>query len=1101
MNKRIKQIAGIVLCLFCVCHAAVCAQTQMQVVSIHLNDASLKDVFGAIEKQTTYRFSYRDAVVDDRRDIDISCEATPVDSVLSLALSGRDVEYSIVSARSIVIADRRSATAGNAARQRKTISGTVVDDGGEAVIGANIIEKGTVNGIISDVNGNFSLEVSGNASVLLISFIGYVSQEITVGNQERLRIVLAEDNQALDEVVVVGYGTAKKSDVTGAIASVNERMLKEVPVASVSQSMQGRIAGISILQTSTAPGRGSQIRIRGTRSLSASNDPLLIVDGIPFAGTLNDLSPDDIKSIDILKDASSTAIYGSRGANGVILITTSRGAGFVKPQLSYSGYYGIGRVAKKYEVFNAGEFVRYREISRYQEGSPWLAQEMPYFETGKSYDWQDELYQTAHVTNHDLNFRGGKDFFSGSFGMSYYNETSPIPGQEFTRYSLRGNLDMQMNSWLKVGINTNSSFGLTDGEGIGIGVLAEIVQFSPMVNPYDAQGNIIAQPLAPREDAYSPLLIKNRELWAQERQRFMSSNSVFAEIQFLPELKYRANFGFFYLHDRYGTFYASASPFKDGAPSTASLTHTGMYNYTLENLLYYDKTFADRHKLGATLMYSVEDSYLESTAIDATDMTADYMQYHNLGMANLGVTVNSNAQIYQRRTLLSYMGRLNYTYDNKYMATFTVRSDGSSVLAPGKKWHSYPALSLAWNINREEFMSQADFIEMLKLRAGYGQTSNQAVSPYATLGALAQRRYNFGEDYVYGYYSSSLANRELGWEYSDTWNAGIDFSLWHGRLSGNIDVYLQKTKELLVGQRLPASSGVSGSVMVNVGKTQNRGVELTLRGELFRATRPDGFNWEVSYNLSVNRNKLLQLNSGVTQSEGDGWFVGYPVDVIYDYNKIGIWQLDEADEAARYGNTPGMLKLEDRDGDGKITPDDRAVIHTFEPDAEMGMTHRLSFKHFDFTLVSFAQIGGTLVSSIHRREAYLNTLAGRLNNLKVDYWTPENPTNKYPMPLYSRLNNSYDTTMGYFDASYLRIQTTTLGYTLPRAVLTQRGISELRFYLTCNNVATLFSPYMKEGGVDPQPTGYGAGVRSRQLSVGLSTPPVRQFLVGASIKF
>jgi TonB-linked SusC/RagA family outer membrane protein len=767
----------------------------------------------------------------------------------------------------------------------------------------------------------------------------------------------------------------------------------------------------------------------------------------------------------------------------------------------------MGAVAKKYQVFNAEEFVKYREISEYQSGSPWLPQEQPYFENGRSYDWQDELYQTATVTNHDLNFRAGKDFISGSMGLSYYNETSPIPGQEFTRYSLRGNLDLQMNPWLKVGMSTQNSFGLTDGEGIDIMVLGELLTFSPLVNPYDNEGNIITQPLAPREDSYSPLLIRNKDLWTQERQRFMSHNTVFAEIQFLPELKYRANLGFFYLHDQYGTFYSSQSPFRDGAASTASLANTNMYNYTLENLLYYDKTFAVKHKVGATLMYSVEDSYYENTAAQATDMTADYMQYHNLGMANSGVTFDSNAQSYQRRSLLSYMGRLNYVFDNKYMATFTLRSDGSSVLAPGRKWHSYPALSLAWNINRENFLSHIESLDMLKLRVGYGQTSNQSVAPYATLGSLVQRKYNFGEDYVYGYYPYTLANKELGWEYSDTYNAGLDLSLWNGRFSATVDVYLQKTKDLLVGQSLPISSGVPGSVMVNVGKTQNKGIELMLRGGLFQAARPGGFNWEVDYNFSLNRNKLLQLNSGVTQSEGDGWFVGYPIDVVYDYNKIGIWQLEEAEEAAKYGDVPGMFKLEDRDQDGRITPNDRAVIHTFEPDAEMGMTHRLGYGNFDFTLVSFAQIGGTLVSTIHQRQAYLNTLAGRYNNLKVDYWTPENPTNKYPMPIYSRLNNSYDTTMGYFDASYLRIQTATLGYSLPKSMLLKAGVTDLRLYLTCNNVATLFSPYMKEGGVNPQPTGYGSQgtasstiVKSRQLSVGLSTPPIRQFLLGVSIK-
>jgi TonB-linked SusC/RagA family outer membrane protein len=959
---------------------------------------------------------------------------------------------------------------------------------------------------MTDNGGNYAITAVDQNSVLVFSFVGYKTVNETVGARSVINVVMEEDVQQLEQTVVVGYGTQRKTDVTGAIASVNESTLKEVPVSNISQSIQGRIAGVLIQQTSTAPGKGSQIRIRGNRSLSASNDPLIVVDGIPFQGTLNDLAPDAIKSIDILKDASATAIYGSRGANGVILITTFRGTGNMKPQLTYNAHYGVASIAKKYEVFNGPEFIKYRDISGYGKPDPYLPQEMDAYTTGKSYDWQDELYQTARVTNHDLNFRAGSEVISGGLGLTYYNETSPIPGQEFTRYSLRANLDMKLNKWLKAGLSTNNSFGLTDGEGISIIALKGLVNFSPLVNPYDEDGNIIAQPLSPREDGYSPLLIKNKGLWDQERKRFMSFNTLYAEAQILPELKYRVNFGFFYMHDQYGEFYAKESPFQDvpGSPSRASLTNMNIYGYTLDNLIYYDKTFADKHRIGATFLYSVEDNYFDYSQFTGTDMTADYISYHNLSTANKGVTASTG--LYQRRTLLSYMGRVNYAFDNKYIATVTFRSDGSSVLAKGNKWHSYPAISLAWNINKEKFMEKLTFLDMLKLRVGYGQTSNQSVSPYGTLGSMSQSKYNFGEEYVYGYAPFTIENDALEWEYSDTYNAGIDFSFWKGRLSGSIEAYIQKTSELIVGVNMPASSGVASATNRNIGRTENKGMEFTLHGSIFRSARPEGFNWDVDYNLSFNRNKLLSLANGQTQDEGNGWFVGHPIDVIYDYNKIGIWQLGEEAEAAKYYSTPGMFKFEDVDKDGMITPADRKVLGKYEPDAEMGMTHRLRYKNFDFTLVAYARIGGMLVSAIHMRQAYLNTLAGRLNNLRVDYWTETNPTNKYPKPDLTRLNNSFDTTMGYFDASFLRIQTMTLGYTLPKSLLSKFGVTELRVYLTCNNVATLFSPYMDDGGVDPQPTGYGSQgttggpISSRQLTVGLSTPPVRQFLLGVSIK-
>jgi TonB-linked SusC/RagA family outer membrane protein len=989
--------------------------------------------------------------------------------------------------------------------ERITVRGQVTFND-EPLSGVTISVQGANMYAMTGDDGNYTITVPDKNAVLVFSFIGYKTVNEIAGSRSLINVAMEEDVQQLEQTVVVGYGTQRKSDVTGSMVSVDESTLKEVPVSSISQAIQGRVAGVYIQQTSTAPGRGSQIRIRGSRSLSASDDPLLVVDGIPFMGTLNDLAPDAIKSIDILKDASATAIYGSRGANGVILITTFRGTGNIKPQLTYNAYYGVASIAKKYQVFNAAEFVKYREISGYGQPEPWLPQEQQYFTTGKSYDWQDELYKAAMVTSHDINFRAGSDFISGGLGLGYYNETSPIPGQEFTRYSLRGNLDINVNKWLKVGFSTNNSFGLTDGEGVDIIAMKGVVNFSPLVNPYDEDGNVIVQPLMPREDGYSPLLIKNKDLWSQERQRFMSYNTAFAEVKILPELKYRANLGFFYMHDRYGTYYASDSPFLDvaGSPSTASLSNNNVYGYTLDNLIYYDKTFAEKHRIGATFLYSVEDYYFESSSFYGTDMTANYMKYHDLSRSNKGVIARPGS--YTRRTLLSYMGRVNYAFDNRYMATLTFRSDGSSVLAKGNKWHSYPAVSLAWNINREKFMEKVTFIDMLKLRAGYGQTSNQAVAPYSTLGSMTQTKYNFGEDYVYGYYPSKIENDDLAWEYSDTYNAGIDFSFWRGRLSGSIEAYIQKTTDVIVQQNMPASSGVASATDRNIGRTENKGMEFTLHGSIFRPANPGGFSWDVDYNLSFNRNKLLSLASGVNQDEGNGWFVGHPINVIYDYNKIGIWQLGEEQEAAKFWSTPGMFKFEDVDKDEMITPADRKVIGSYEPDVEMGMTHRLTYKNFDFTLVAYARIGGTLVSAIHMRQAYLNTLAGRLNNLKVDYWTEDNPTNKYPKPDLTRLNNSFDTTMGYFDASFLRIQTITLGYTLPKSLLSKFGVNELRVYLTCNNVATLFSPYMDDGGVDPQPTGYGSQgttggpISSRQLTVGLSTPPVRQFLLGVNIK-
>lgn len=985
--------------------------------------------------------------------------------------------------------------------QTITVTGTVKDAIGDPVIGASILETGTSNGTITDIDGNFSLTVSSQGKIT-VSFIGYKTQEINVQGRSRIDVTLQDDTEVLDEVVVVGYGTAKKSDVTGSIATVNEKTLKQVPVSNVAQSMQGRISGVQVQQTSTRPGQDSQIRIRGTRSLTASNDPLLIVDGIPFGGSMNDIAPDEIKSVDILKDASATAIYGFRGANGVILITTNRG-NYTKSTVSYNGYAGFGKVAKKYKVFDADEFVQYKN----QPGNTsWqlLAQEEEGLQKGTNTNWQDLLYKTAMIQSHDLSVSGGSENLSGSVGLGYYDETAVLPGQDYTRYSVRAALDFKVNKWLKFGLNTQNSFGLTNGETASN--MFDLLVNSPLVNPWDDNGELIKQPHAPREDSYNPLLIKDSNLWTQERKRFNTLNSLYAEIQFLPELKYRVNVGLNYSHEDYGDFYASESNFKAGGLSSASTEYTTSYNYAVENLLYFDKTFNQKHRFGVTLMQSVEDSYFRFSTVNGTDMTADYMQYYNLGMANNGVSVNANDQRYYRKSLLSYMGRVNYSFDSRYMATLTFRSDGSSVLSKGHKWHTYPAIALAWNIKNENFMQKFDWLDILKLRVGYGETSNQSVDPYSTLGRLSQNKYNFGTDYVYGYYLTSLANPEVGWEFTKSYNAGIDWTVLGGRLSGSFDVYLQKTNDLLVNQSLPGSSGVPGTILTNVGKTENKGFEMAIRSQNFVGRNAGDFTWDTSFNLSLNRNKLVSLYSGVTQDEGNGWFVGQPIDVIYDYNKLGIWQTSEAEEAAKFGCVPGDIKIEDYYKDDVIDAKDRHIVGKFQPDFEFGFTNSFTYKNFDMDIVTYGQVGGTLVSTIHQDQAYLNRLDGRRNNLKVDYWRENNPTNAFPR-VNSSVSTTYYSTLGYYDATYWKIKTITLGYTIPENITKKWNISSLRVYFSCNNVATLFSPYMNDvGGVDPQPTGYftqengGGKQQTRQLTVGLNTPPARQFLFGINFK-
>ena len=990
------------------------------------------------------------------------------------------------------------------------VTGVVSDENGETMPGVNVWVKGTNNGVVTDTNGNYSITVSGSDAVLQFTFIGYNPQEIVVGSQRQITVTMVESTTAIDEVVVIGYGTARRQDVTGSIASVNNKVLKEIPAANMTQALQGRIAGVNISQNSTRPGATSQIRIRGSRSLLADNDPLIVLDGIPFAGTLGDINPGDIKSIDILKDASASAIYGSRAANGVILITTFRGTAGTTT-ITYNGSYGIKTVAQKYEVFNADEFVQLREVAGY---TSYLPQELEMIAAGKSTDWQDLMYKNAHVTDHSLNIASGNNKGGQySMGLGYYDESTVLPGQSYRRFSARVSMDQELGKYFKVGLSSQNNYSITGGEGMSM--MYQMLCMSPISPAYNDDGSIYTQPVYPNDDYFNPLLINEDNKWEQTRKRFTTFNSMYGEINFTNYLKWRTNVGLTYTQNNYGHFYASGTPMRNLSVSEARVTFQPTTSWTVENLLYFDKTFAAKHKINAVAMFSAEENVNNEFRADALDIIADFMLYYNMGNYTEGtgsITIPAANQTYSRRALMSYMGRVNYGFDNRYMLTLTLRRDGSSVLAAGHKWKNYFAVSAGWNIINEQFMSNQDIFSNLKLRAGFGQTASQAIKPFQTLGSLSQNKYNFGDDNAFGYYVSNLSNNTLTWEPTNTVNIGLDFSILKDRLTGSIEWYSQESSDLLYDKALPPTSGVPGRVVVNEGKTKNTGMEFTLGANIIRPAERTGFDWQVDVNFTFNRNKVVALNEGVKVDEGRGFFVGHPINVIYNYEKIGIWQLDEAAEAAKYGFRPGQVKLLDYNKDGKIDADDRHIYGQLDPKFEGGFSSRMSYKNFDFTVVSFFRVGGTLISQMHQGNSYYNMLQGRRNQIKVDYWTPWNPTNEYPMPDGSNDQpaGNYGSTLGLYDAGFMKIRTISLGYNFEQPFIKDLGISNLRLYATIQNPFVFFSDYMKKGGgVDPEGTNYGStgytggagGVQARQIVAGVNTPPTRNFIFGLSVTF
>ena len=1003
-------------------------------------------------------------------------------------------------------------------QQTKQVSGHVTDSQGP-LIGATVMEKGTNNGTVTDYDGNFSLNVQPGTT-LVISYVGYISQEVKAA--DGMRVNLKEDGHVVNEVVVIGYGTQRREAVTGSVANIGGEKLNQVAATNAAQALQGRVAGVLTTQTSSKPGEEMQIRIRGQRSLSASNDPLIVLDGIPFMGQLSDINPTDIKSMDILKDASATAIYGSRGANGVIIITTVKGTQGTPAKVSYNGYVSFKKVFHKYPMMDGPTFSKFRQYAGLYQNS--LDES-----DNTSTDWQDLYYQTGVSYNHDVSVAGGTNGGSYSFGAGYYHDESVVPTEGYDRISVRGNFDQMVGKYFRFGLSTNNSYRKTQGVNDMYGVLSK----SPLASPYDENGNLKRFVTLPADDqsvVTKETVERDKEVWLNENKGIGSYNTIFGELKcpWIEGLSYRINIGLNYRSSKGGNFTGTGVNNKDeNAINGGGISENQTRNWAIENLLTYDRAFG-KHNINVVGMYSAEETTYESTGASAQGIPADYFQYYALDKAT--GEVNLNNYNYWQSGLVSWMGRVMYSYDNKYMISAALRSDASSRLAPGHKWHTYPAVSAGWNIARESFMENVKWVDNLKLRVGYGETSNQSINPYSTLGGLAIRNYNFGDTYKAGYYVNALPNPELGWEYSKTWNFGLDFSLFNGRLYGSFEYYTQKTKDILLDVSLPSTSGVS-SYTGNIGNTENKGFELTLNGIII--DNKNGWNWEAGINLYANRNKLTKLTGtepivlpdGTVQEERDEanrWFVGYPIDVIYDYEYEGLYQAGE--EAAlnilEPGGNIGMIKVKytgDYDANGlptrAIGAEDRQIM-SMEPDLIGGFNTTVGYKGFDLTVIGAFQIGGKLISAIHSSNGYLNMLTGRRGQLDVDYWTPENTGAKYPKPggMQSGDNPKYGSTLGYFNAGYLKFRTITLGYNFDNLrCIKDFGISRLRLYATVQNPFVLFSPFNNESGLDPETNSWanqntavavdGYTGKHRMPIVGYNTPATRNFLFGLNVTF
>lgn len=991
--------------------------------------------------------------------------------------------------------------------QTDAVRGRIVDDSGTGIPGVNIIVKGTSNGTTSDADGRYTLSIPANNAdgILVFSFIGYASQEQPISGRSTIDVTLAADVTSLSEVIVVGYGTQEKRDVTASISSINGEAITKIPTGNPMEAMKGQIAGVDILQQGGRPGQPSTVTIRGRRSLTASNDPLFVVDGIPMTSggvqSISDFNPADIASVEVLKDAASQAVYGSRGSNGVILITTKRGeAG--KTAVSFSTSYGVAEPFKLIPMMNGEQFANLkREANRLaangQSGrAAWGdvgstipsdaavfndAVELNSVQNGLSTDWQDLIYQNGSQLNNQLSISGGTEKTFVRLAFSNFKEDGLVEGTDFKRYTGRINVDHDISKNIRIGV---SSLFSNSEQNWGSGsVISEAVNQSPLGLPYNADGELIFLPISDGIRS-NPLneLVPGKRVDRRDINRIFSS--VYLDVEIIKGLKYKFLLGQDLWHQQQGIFEGQFTNTRKNGTPYAELRKAKQSGFTLENLLTYNRSIGE-HNFGLTFLQSVAEQEIETSQTAAANLPYESALWYNLGLG----TVTSYGSDFGEYKLLSYMGRVNYSYKGKYLFQASMRWDGSSRLAPGNKWASFPGVSVGWRIKDEAFMAGVRPISELKLRASYGKVGNTAVAPYRTQGTLAPSLYDWNNTDAKGFRLDQIPSPDLGWEYSESFDVGLDFGFFNGRLNGYVDYYQTSTGvSLLLNRALPPTSGYAG-IFQNIGGTETKGFEITLSSTI--VDMPNSFKWTAEFNLGSLKEKIVDLaqrgpNGEKISDVGNGWFIGQPIRVFYDYNKIGIWQADEKDQAAAFGQFPGEIKVEDVNGDGKIDlTNDRKVLGNDVPSAYGGLNNKFEFKGIDFSFLFYYRLGFMINSEFSNGQA---TMQGRYNNLNVDYWTIDNPTNNYPRPNKNQENITYGSSLNYTDGGFVKLRNVTLGYTLPQSIASKVKLSKVRIYATAQN-PLVWSKYKL---FDPERAG---NVTSGEM------PSSRLFIGGIEIGF
>lgn len=1089
-NRFILMMKLIVFLTLLNIHSVV-AIGYSQRITIVSKQMLLEDVFREIRKQSGYNIIVGTQLLNESQKIDLDLQHATVEEALNKSLAGQPLSYEIRT-KNIIIKPAPMA----ARKQERLVQGQVRDEQGLPVVGASVtIKEQPAKSTKTNDDGMFSLDVQ-RGQTIVISFVGFQTQEINVLDQETLRVILLAEETGLDEVVVVGYGTAKKSDVTGAMLRISEEELKDRPVANALEAMQGKAAGVDIT-SSERPGEIGQINVRGVRSLTASNTPLYVVDGVPLMSSsgIETLNPADIETIDILKDASATAIYGSRGANGVVIVTTKKGkAG--RTTLNYTGNLITENLQDHMDMMDASEYITWRRWAYYYadpaqyprgdqptqnndlqiflgandatawnnilkgwEGGTWDGSKVT------STNWTDMVTRSAFTNEHNISVSGGSEKSTAFASFGYWNNQGTMKGQGYRRFSSKVNVDVKPYSWFEMGVSINATYsdqqyGMSNVGGQVSGpadIFAAARGVFTYALPYDNDGNRIVNPGG---DDMVRTVAEEWEFTDNERKMFRALGSMYAQVNILPGLRYRLNFGPDFRHFKNGVFIDEKSVTRVGSPNMASLQNQNDFSWTLDNLLFYDRSFG-KHSLGVTLLQTASAWNINSSYMAALGIPVPSQKWNALNKANITSLTDWDSGLIERQ-LMSYMGRVNYGFADKYLLTVSGRWDGASQLAAGHKWAFFPSAALAWRLEQEDWVKEMSWVNQLKLRLGVGTTGNSAIDPYQTKGEIVSLFYPFGGSANSGYVpfefqvpdgELAMANPELGWERTTQYNLGVDFGFWNNRLTGVVDVYTSRTKDLLMQMTIPSLTGYT-LTYANVGETTNKGIDISLTTVNIQKER---FKWETTLNAGWQKEKIVSLSNGKEDDILNSWFIGQSIGVIYGYASNGLWHEGDESEMAKFNQnghnfSVGQARPVDQNGDYRIDPnDDRVIVGHTRPRWTVGMNNSFTFGDFDFSFFIYGRLGYSYNTDGEWQ-------GGRYMQRQISYYNENNKDAEYQKPIYNVAGGDpYYNTLGYRSGSFLKIRNINLGYRLPSAWSKKAGVENMKVYVQARNPAILYS--------------------------------------------